>query len=189
MHGRRQQWYSPPLIPPPPLQQFPLPPPPPPVEDIPQPPSSRSHVKCILLSISIFLLLVLTTTAVALLFNNLEPASKHNDVIAELGSFAPSNVHILYFRFQTGTELQLLERHPELGTLDGLNLTNVLDYSVCCNTVSHQFVCLGGNSLTHGGALEAFLQEQNDEVFLLLWLNSRDLIEVGCIMRATVTVE
>lgn len=164
-----------------------------PPEELPPPPQ-RNHVKCILLSTSIILLLVLTITAVGLLFSNLSPESpKHSSstLSAELSSITSSNVHILYFRFQTGTELQLPERHPEIGTLDGLNLTNVLDYSVCCNTLNHQFVCLGGSSLVHGGgtALEALLQEQDGEVFLLLWLNSRDLIEVGCIMRTIVAGE
>jgi hypothetical protein len=160
----------------------------------PEPKKTRNNLKCILLTAAISLLLVLTVTAVGLLISYLTPDHPSESALVSSAlaiSSAASNIHIYYFRFQTGAELQISERHPEFGTMSGLNLTNILDYSVCCTTQSHQFVCMGGSSLTHGGgaALEALLQEQGEEVYLLLWLNSRDLIEVGCVMRASVLAE
>lgn len=155
---------------------------------------SKGQFKCAIISLAVVLLLVITGLAVSLLISHLVPERRsgadENQALAVLNT-PGSNIHIFYFNFQTGSELQLEERHPETGGLIGLNLTNVLDYSVCCKSQEYQFICLGGSTLNNNGAtaFNALLQEDENEVYLLLWLNSRNLIEVGCIMRATLLQE
>lgn len=172
--------------------------------------SSQKHLqglfKCGLIVCATLLFVVLTALLVGMLLNRGSHSdADHGAALSTAGgalvrvaepsagivqdfSDSGQNIHVFYFRFQTGSEIQILERHPELGGIAGMNFSALLDYSVCCTSQTHQFVCMGGAAFSRSGLLlEAYLQKSDisEEVYLLLWVNSKDLVEVGCVMRAS----
>ena len=78
--------------------------------------------------------------------------------------------------------------------MDGIpNITiqGLMDYNVCCSSQENRFVCAGGTAFSGNGMfMEAYLEKDStdDEVYLLLWINSKDLIEVGCWLKGTLVV-
>lgn len=105
-----------------------------------------------------------------------------------LAQFQSQDVEIFYYDFVSGTEIQTFQRHPSSGALPDINVTQLVDYRVCCTSNSHKFICSTGNNfLEHGLALDAVLEldDYSDSVYLLLWINSEDLVEVGCVLSGS----
>jgi hypothetical protein len=101
------------------------------------------------------------------------------------------NIRVFYFQFTTGTQIQSRERYPPAGGIPNITIHSLMDYNVCCSSQDNRFVCAGGTAFSGNGMfMEAYLEkdESDDEVYLLLWINSNDLIEVGCWLRGTLAV-
>lgn len=92
--------------------------------------------------------------------------------------------------FETGTELQEYERHPEVGGIEGLlNLTSLIDFNICCATLTHRFVCMGGAAIGQATSwfTDAYLEQDSSsqDIYLVLRTNSKDMISVMCRMTIT----
>ena len=101
------------------------------------------------------------------------------------------NVRVFYFQFTTGTQVQSRERYPLEGGIPNITIQSLMDYNVCCSSQENRFVCAGGTAFSGNGMfMEAYLEKDStdDEVYLLLWINSKDLIEVGCWLKGTLVV-
>jgi len=106
-----------------------------------------------------------------------------------IAQFQSQNIEIFYYDFVSGTEIQNFQRHPANGPLPDINITQLVDYRVCCTSNTHKFVCSTGNNfLEHGLALDAVIEldEYSESVFLLLWINNEDLVEVGCVLSGSI---
>ena len=105
-----------------------------------------------------------------------------------LAQFQSQDIEIFYYDFTSGSEIQTFQRHPPSGNLPDINITQLVDYRVCCTSNSHKFVCSTGNNfLEHDLALDAVLEldDYSEGMYLLLWINSEDLVEVGCVLSGS----
>ena len=115
--------------------------------------------------------------------------------LAELPAFpgaeaSSSGIHQWVLIFETGTVLQEFERHPEIGGIEGLlNFSSLVDFNICCATLTHRFVCMGGSALGQSSSWfsDAYLEQEvgSDDIFLVLRINSKELISVTCHMTIT----
>lgn len=99
----------------------------------------------------------------------------------QLQDFSEDVQNVRVFRFPFTTLHSREQRHPPVGGLG--NFTRITSFDVCCESVVKEFVCLGGTTMAHAGPpLEAVLRQEegNPSLYLLLWVNSDDFVEVGC---------
>lgn len=119
------------------------------------------------------------------------PSLRSGPALAQDISEGFQNVQIFYFQFTTGTQVQSRQRYPSEGGIPNITIQSLVDYNVCCSSQEQRFVCAGGTAFTGNGMfMEAYLEKDQDEddVYLLLWINSDDLIEVGCWLKGTLVV-
>jgi len=150
---------------------------------------SRSALKCSVVFCTIFIVLGLTAIGTLALLHRLAPGPRPDAVphfpadalSQQLQDFSEDlqNVRVFRFPFHTGQSRE--QRHPEVGGFG--NFSTIMSFDVCCESLVKEFVCMGGTTMAHGGPpLEGTLRhdQQSASLYLLLWVNSDDLVEVGC---------
>lgn len=149
---------------------------------------SRSTLKCSVVFCTIIIVLILTGIGTLALLHHLAPQRPEPAPLGfpaalsqQLQDFSEDlqNVRVFRFPFRTGQSRE--QRHPESGGFG--NFSTVMSFDVCCETLVKEFVCMGGTTMAHGGPpLEGALRhdQQSTALYLLLWVNSDDLVEVGC---------
>jgi hypothetical protein len=96
------------------------------------------------------------------------------------------DLNIYYYQFKSETHLQSRVRYPAQGSIPNISIDTLVDYDVCCVSKSQRFICAGSTAFSGNGIfMESYLEEKDDEIYLLLWVNSEDLIEVGCWLSST----
>ena len=96
------------------------------------------------------------------------------------------NMSVFYYSFTSGPEIDVEQRFPPTGSLPDLDFSKLVDFNVCCTSLTQRFVCMSGAAFNHGSIfLDAIIEKNTttDDVYLLLWVNSNDLIEVACAVR------
>jgi len=93
------------------------------------------------------------------------------------------DIRVITFDFTTADLLQEPQRHPASGGIpDFENLTRyrLRHFDVCCDT-EQKIICREG--IGDGTFIRAQLERNPDvagEVYLVLWINSKELTEVAC---------
>jgi hypothetical protein len=109
------------------------------------------------------------------------PVGRHAELLEGL-----QNMSIFYYPFTSGPSTDVEQRFPPTGSLPNLDFTTLVDFNVCCTSLTQRFVCMSGGAFNHGSIfLDAIIEHNTttDDVYLLLWVNSNDLIEVACAVR------
>jgi hypothetical protein len=166
--------------------------------------SSQSNTKPILLCVFISLLVLLAVAFAIWLLNHSggetsKPLHKTSATILDpvgeplLQNLVQEmqNVRVFYFQFTTGAQIQRAEKYPPIGYIPNVTLQGLMDYNVCCASQDKKFICAGGNAYANDGLfMEAYLEGgSNDNVYLVLWINSQNLVEVGCWLKGTFVLD
>jgi hypothetical protein len=144
-----------------------------------------SLILLLLTGIFIFLLLNRFTSSPTRLdearFPDRPPVGRHAELLEGL-----QNMSIFYYPFITGPQTDIEQRFPPTGSLPNLDFATLVDFNVCCTSLTQRFVCMSGSAFNHGSVfLDAIIEHNTTtaEVYLLLWVNSKDLIEVACAVK------
>lgn len=95
-------------------------------------------------------------------------------------------------RFNSKSTLQQFERYD---LMPNVSFAQLVSYDVCCEAKGerHRLVCSAGSRFGQNGEyLDVFAESElqpstgEEVVFLFLWINSQNLIEVGCWLEYTV---
>ena len=109
------------------------------------------------------------------------PPLRHAELLDGL-----QNISVYYYPFITGPDTDVEQRFPPIGSLPSLDFSKLVDFNVCCTSLTERFVCMSGSAFNHGSVfLDAIIEHNSTthDVYLLLWVNSKDLIEVACAVR------
>jgi hypothetical protein len=116
----------------------------------------------------------------------------HSSSVAAAEEQLSPTINRVVVQFVSKSTIQLFEKYA---LLPNISFTQLVSYDVCCvPSNSQRLICSSGSAFGHNGEyLEAFVEselssEAEEVVFLFLWLNSQNLIEVGCWLEYTTLV-
>jgi hypothetical protein len=162
-----------------------------------QPVPQNFFIRNLLIAGLSVVLLLLTGIFIFLILNHFSNKAGPRDEDTRLSEHRPplhhaefldglQNMSVYYYPFITGPQTDVEQRFPPTGTLPSLDFSTLVDFNVCCTSLTERFVCMSGSAFNHGSVFLDAIIEYNStthDVYLLLWVNSKDLIEVACAVR------
>jgi energy-converting hydrogenase Eha subunit A len=108
----------------------------------------------------------------------------------KLVDWTPSRDVLREYNFTVRDEIQTWMRYPEIGEIPGFFYTaqTLKEFDVCCETVDWTFLCATGTGFdqnSFGAKLKKDAQEK--PAYLLLFINSQQLVEASCVLVARIT--